>query len=64
MPWFVFSLSIMPWNDLPYDEVVKYVRIEFALRTRLVDDNGEYIGYVMDEKKYRSRKCTSEEFEE
>jgi len=62
MPWIVFNVMIMPWNYITYDEVVKYVRIEFALRTRLVDDNGDYIGFVMEEKKYRSRKCTSEEF--
>ena len=48
MPWVVFSLSIMPWNYLPYDEVVKYVKIEFALRSRIVDDNGDYMGYMMD----------------
>ena len=62
MPWIVFNVMIMPWNNIPYDEVVKYFRIEFALRTRLVDDNGDYIGFVMEEKKYRSRKCTSEEY--
>ena len=45
----------MPWKDLPYDEVVKYVKLEFALRVRLVDDNGDYLGYQMEEKKYRSR---------
>ena len=64
MPWLTFKFQIFPWNDLPYEEVVKYVRMEFALRTRLVDDNGDYMGYEMEEKKYRSRKCTYEEFEE
>ena len=64
MPWIVFNVNIWPWNFLPYDEIIKYVRVEFALRTRLVDDNGDYIGYVMDEKKYRSKKCTPEDFEE
>ena len=45
----------MPYSNLPYNEVRKYINIEFALRERNVDQNGDYIGYTMQEKKYRAR---------
>ena len=52
----------MPWSYIPYEELRKYVKIEFSLRKRNVDENGDYTGYAMG-KKYRAKDCTDHDFE-
>jgi len=59
MPWFTFRVRTMPWNFIPYDELKKYFKIEFALRYRYVDEEGKYDGFTMSETKYRARACAS-----
>ena len=64
MPWITFKFNIFPWNvDIPYNELKRYVKVEFALRRRTVNENGDYTGFTNDEKKYRGRQCTEEDFE-
>jgi len=52
----------MPWNYVPYNELKKYFKIEFALRERHVDEDGDYTGYTMQEKKYASRECNENDY--
>ena len=36
----------MPWNRISYDELKKYIKFEFTLRTRNVNEDGTYNGYT------------------
>ena len=53
----------MPWNTISYDEMKKYIRFEFALRKRKVDENGDYVGYEHS-KRYSVRECNHDDFHE
>ena len=45
-----------PWVHHSYDDLRKYIKFEFAMRYRNVDDQGNYIGYTHG-KKYAARDC-------
>ena len=34
-----------PFFNIPYDELRRYIKIEFAMRFRYVNDDGSYAGY-------------------
>jgi len=61
IPEIYVQISTFPWIKYDYDELKRYIRIEYALRMRTVDDQGVYTGYTHE---YISptRQCNGEDF--
>jgi hypothetical protein len=48
-----------PWRSIPFDDQLKrYLKIEFAMRNGVPDENGDYSpGSYVETKKYGAKKC-------
>jgi len=60
MPPIYIDIIKYPWYHFSYEELRKYIKIEFSLRQRNVDENGVYTGYTHGEK-YPARDCRDDE---
>ena len=61
LPPIFMEVLKFPFVNIPYEELRRYIKIEFAMRFRYLNDDGSYGGYYH---KYISsaKQCTMEDF--
>ena len=60
-PIYLEVIKYPHFSHYSYNDLKRYIKFEFALRTANIDENGNYLGYSHG-KKYKAKDCTSNDF--